>query len=67
MSDETITRDVVRSETVTIPAGHKVCPRCKGRGLMSKYDEGWRSVVYSARLAAKKACIVCQARGYVPE
>lgn len=62
---EPIYRRRVIDEEIEIPEGNKICTWCKGRGMISKYDEGWRSVVHSEELAALKECFVCNALGYV--
>lgn len=62
-----IIREKIVPEEVEIPEEHVVCPHCKGKGLMSKYDEGWSSVVHSPELAAKHECYRCNGLGYVPE
>ena len=51
-------------EEVEIPEGHEVCPRCEGRGQLSKYDQGWTSVLPSAELAALKDCVICHGLGH---
>lgn len=53
-------------EEVEIPEGHVVCPNCSGKGLLSKYDEGWTSIVHDPVLAALQECIRCNGKGHIP-
>lgn len=59
-----ITRNIITTETITIPEGMVVCTHCDGLGLISKYDQGFKSFVYSAAMAAKRECIYCKGQGY---
>lgn len=43
----------------------KVCTICKGEGMVSKYDLGWRSFMHSPELAAKQTCWRCAGTGKV--
>lgn len=54
-------------EKVEVPWGHVPCWRCKGAGQMSKYDEGWSSVMHEPSLAALRECFACGGRGYLKE
>lgn len=54
-------------EEIEVPDDHKPCGYCKGKGRMSKYDEGWSSVMHSPDLAALHECLVCGGAGYVPD
>lgn len=58
-----IRREVVLRD-VELPEGHEVCSVCEGRGMLSKYDRGWRSLVHSAELAALRSCDGCGGRGH---
>lgn len=62
----TIHRRVIHEEEVEIPDGYEVCKVCNGRGLVNKYDLGWRTVVHSPEFAALTECLGCDARGFVP-
>jgi DnaJ-class molecular chaperone len=42
----------------------ETCKTCNGSGMASRYDMGWRSLVHSDELAAKRTCVVCCGRGY---
>jgi DnaJ-class molecular chaperone len=53
-------------EDVEVPEGNLVCSRCKGAGMLSKYDEGIKSLAHSPELAAKRECSTCRGDGYVP-
>jgi RecJ-like exonuclease len=54
--------------TVAEPGpGERLCIWCKGKGVYSKYDKGWSSVVYSPELDAKIPCFVCNGTGLVRE
>jgi hypothetical protein len=59
-----ITRLKLTTEVVEIPEGEHVCSVCRGRGMMSKYDEGWRSLVHSDELAALRTCWACAGLGH---
>lgn len=61
---ESILRYEVVAREVEIPDGFEVCTVCEGRGMVSKYDLGWRSVVHSEELATRRRCVGCQGRGY---
>lgn len=61
----TITRYKMGYEQVEVPEGYEPCSYCKGRGQMSKYDEGWNSLVHSPDLAALHDCWTCGGAGYV--
>lgn len=60
----TVVRNVVTTEEVEVPDDHEVCPGCDGRGMLSAYDRGHRSLAHSPRLAAKEECIGCGGQGY---
>lgn len=62
-----IQRTEIRTLDLEVPEGHVPCRYCKGKGLHSKYDQGWHSVFHDSRLAALEECIVCGGLGYVPE
>jgi hypothetical protein len=53
------------TQSVQVPEGHVKCSHCEGRGMLSKYDEGWSSIVHSEELAALHRCMFCGGRGYV--
>ncbi len=67
MSGEIIHRVVENYAEVIVPEGQTTCPRCKGKGKMSKYDEGVRSLVHEPGLAALRTCWRCDGYGFVPE
>lgn len=67
MSGERIVRTEIVTKEVTVPEGHVVCRLCKGKGRMSKYDQGWRSIVYDSDMDAPAICYVCNGLGYVPK
>lgn len=62
-----IHRKVITYKSFKIPEGKVVCPHCGGAGMMSKYDEGWRSIVRSRELAALRTCWRCAGLGWVDE
>lgn len=62
-----IIRHRIITEPVEIPEGHLVCSHCKGAGMLSKYDEGFKSLVHNPDLAVKRPCDTCNALGYVPK
>jgi hypothetical protein len=62
-----ITRRIVTFETIDIPDGFVVCPMCKGKGMLSKYDQGVKSLVHDASLAALEECHWCKGQGYIDE
>jgi DnaJ-class molecular chaperone len=64
VSDERIYRRTEHLEEVKVPDGHIVCRRCKGKGSLTKYDQGWSSPVYMAHLDAPETCYRCQGLGY---
>lgn len=45
--------------------GEKACPTCRGTGLASKYDMGWRSLGHNESLAVKTTCASCGGTGVV--
>jgi DnaJ-class molecular chaperone len=67
MAGEKITRNVVRTETIEVPEGHKVCDYCDGKGMTSEYDRGARSLAHSPRMASKEECFACHGRGFVED
>lgn len=62
-----IQRSKIVTEQVEIPEGQTVCGVCKGAGMLSKYDEGTRSLMHMPALAAKKTCWRCGGQGYVKD
>lgn len=54
-------------ETIEVPEGHLVCSNCKGAAMLSKYDEGIKSLVHDPDLAVKRKCPTCNGLGYVPK
>lgn len=59
-----ILRRTMGYEEIEIPEGHEVCSWCKGKGMTSKYDEGWSSVLHEPSLAAERTCLWCDGAGY---
>ena len=59
-------RNKIIREKVELPSGMKICTNCRGRGMTSRYDEGWRSYVHSDELAALRTCFLCAGKGCVP-
>lgn len=53
------------TESVEVPEGYKVCPSCGGKGMLSDYDRGYRSVVHNPRASAKRPCARCLGAGMV--
>jgi RecJ-like exonuclease len=67
MSDRpVILRSRIVTEPVEVPEGHLICSKCKGHGLISKYDQGVKSMAYDPELDAKSPCQICKGQGYVP-
>jgi len=62
-----IYRNTFTVQAVEVPEGYKVCEFCEGKGMVSKYDMGWRSLVHDEDLAALRPCLFCQGKGYVRE
>jgi hypothetical protein len=62
----TIYRRKISYEELKIPEGYKICTYCKGKGLLSKYDMGWSSVVHDPELAALEECYACGGSGVIP-
>lgn len=63
----TILRRAFVDQQIEVPDGQKPCPRCEGRGNVTKYELGWSSLVHDPSFAAPEACYSCGGLGYVPE
>lgn len=50
-------------EEIDLPEGKVPCTRCKGKGSMSKYDEGLKTFVYSRLADAQMQCYRCNGTG----
>jgi hypothetical protein len=59
-----ISRAKIAYEEVEVPEDMTVCTHCKGKGMLSKYDEGWHSIVHSSELAALRTCMWCNGLGF---
>jgi hypothetical protein len=64
-TQRTVVRRVESCEEVAIPESMVVCYRCKGKGSMSQYDEGYRSPTHSPKAVAQIACFVRDGLGYI--
>lgn len=62
-----IVRLKIVEEVVEVPEGNVICGRCKGKALISRYDEGVKSAAYDPDLDAKRTCGNCKGEGYVPK
>jgi len=67
VADDVIMRRVVTTVEVDVPDGMRPCPSCEGKGLLSRYDEGWTSFIHDPELAALRQCVVCAGSGLLPE
>jgi DnaJ-class molecular chaperone len=45
--------------------GERYCSICRGTGMASKYDMGWRSLMHDPALAVKRTCTACGGTGIV--
>ena len=61
MSDEYVFRNMKMLQKLTIPKGHKICPKCKGSGEMRLYHGG------PGDRGQFRDCIWCGGLGYVEE
>jgi hypothetical protein len=62
----TIHRVKIVTEEVEVPDGYMVCPHCKGKGRLTKYDQGWTTFMPDPSFAAPEECYVCRGLGFVP-
>lgn len=62
-----IVRYKIVSEVVEVPEDSVICGKCRGAGMLSKYDQGVKSFDHSPELAAKVECRNCEGKGYVPK
>lgn len=62
----TIIRRAIVHEEIALPPDTMICPSCEGKGLLSRYDEGWQSILFNRDLAALRPCVVCGGDGYIP-
>lgn len=54
------------SVTIATPGpDEEICKYCNGRGVWSKYDHGWTSIIHSEELAALRKCSRCNGTGLI--
>lgn len=62
-----ITRFRIIQESIEVPEGNIICGRCGGKALVSKYDEGVKTLVHDPELDLKRPCSKCLGVGYLPK
>lgn len=52
-------------EPVPIPEGYVACPHCGGKGNLTAYERGYRSLVHDPKGDVLEACFGCFGAGFV--